>query len=101
MKVWKSVGVVGSCSLLFTPLLLFQGGTSRIRLHAIIIQHLTDGALPHNPPLALSSVCLDLLVQLLLSRDRVSGEDIRQVVEGAATTGDLERRAAEAGMALL
>ena len=54
-----------------------------------------------TPTLFRSRVCLDLLVQLLLSRDRVSGEDIRQVVEGAAVQADLDRRAAEAGMALL
>ena len=58
--------------------------------------------IPLDPsPLCRTRVCLDLLVQLLLTRDRVSGEDIRQVVEGAAAQADLDRRAAEAGMALL
>ena len=42
-----------------------------------------------------------MLVELLLSRDRVSGDDIREVVEGAASPEDLAKRGAEAGMALL
>ena len=46
-------------------------------------------------------VCLDLLVELLLSKERVMGDEVREVVEGAAEPTDLGRRAAEAGMALL
>mmetsp|Transcript_3032 Transcript_3032/g.8289 ORF Transcript_3032/g.8289 Transcript_3032/m.8289 type:complete len:90 (+) Transcript_3032:625-894(+) len=37
--------------------------------------------------------CVDLLVDLLVSRDRVDGEEIRQVVEGAAAPEDLRERA--------
>ena len=46
-------------------------------------------------------ICLDLLVELLLSRERVGGEEVREVVEGAAYPSDLGKRSAEAGMALL
>jgi hypothetical protein len=44
---------------------------------------------------------VDLLVGLLMSRDRVDGEEIRQAVEGAAHPDDLARRAKEAGALLL
>lgn len=44
---------------------------------------------------------MDLLVDMLVSRERVDGEEVRVVVEGAAAPEDLEARASGADMALL
>ena len=51
--------------------------------------------------IARNRVCLDLLVELLLSKERVMGDEVRELVEGAAEPSDLGKRAAEAGMAVL
>jgi hypothetical protein len=44
---------------------------------------------------------LDLLIDLLLRREKVTGDDIREVVEGAAHPEDLAKRSVEAGAAML
>ncbi|KAG1660582.1 hypothetical protein FOA52_005118 [Chlamydomonas sp. UWO 241] len=54
-----------------------------------------------HPDVLQGRTAVDLLVDLLVSRERVDGEDVRQVVEGAADAGDLARRAEGAQMALL
>lgn len=36
-----------------------------------------------------------------MARERVDGEEVRQVVEGAAAQEDLTKRSQEAGLALL
>lgn len=45
--------------------------------------------------------CLDLLIELLMAKERVSGEEVCQVVEGAAHPDDLAKRAQEAGASML
>jgi cell division protease FtsH len=45
-------------------------------------------------------MCLDLIVRLLLEAEKVSGDEIRAIVEGAADPADLEARKREAGVML-